>query len=95
VSDACRRPRDDDRTRAILRAVGIREAVSGIGILTASNPVGWRWARVAGDLMDLSLLSVALARKPARPERIAAALAAVSGVTALDVWAGLRLTSRA
>jgi uncharacterized membrane protein len=95
VSDACRRARTDERTRAILRAVGIREAVSGIGILAQARPVGWLWARVAGDVMDLALLGVALTRKPARPERVAAALSAVAGITVLDVWTSLRMTSRA
>src|SRR5581483_2940395 len=39
---------------ATLRLVGIREITAGVGLLTAPEAPGWRWARVAGDLMDLA-----------------------------------------
>lgn len=73
----------------LLRAVGLRELVSGIGILTNRQPGGWLWARVAGDLMDLALLRMAFAKRRASPLRLTAATAAVAGVTTLDVCCSL------
>lgn len=67
-----------------LRLLGARELASGIGIL--SNPISpaGAWSRVAGDAMDLSLLGLALASANGTRARIAAATAAVAGVTAAD-----------
>src|SRR5688500_3178866 len=48
--------RDDDRTRDAMRAVGVRELATGIGILLQRRPTGWVGLRVAGDAMDLALL---------------------------------------
>jgi uncharacterized membrane protein len=73
----------------VLRAVGLRELASGIGILTNPQPGGWLWARVAGDLMDLALLRMAFARRDASPLRLSAASAAVAGVAVLDVRCSL------
>jgi uncharacterized membrane protein len=66
--------------------LGVREITSGIGILGTSVPRNAVRARVAGDLMDLGLLGLALvtSRGSERP-RVLAATAAVAGVTALDV----------
>ncbi len=45
------------RSRLILPAIGVREIISGIGILRARRPLPlWLWTRVAGDLADLGLL---------------------------------------
>src|SRR4051794_27792282 len=41
------------RRSASLPFMGIREIVSGVGILTSKKPSGWLWARLAGDVMDL------------------------------------------
>jgi len=76
---------DNEQTRGTLRLLGLREMTSGIGILTQPRPAGWVWSRVAGDVMDLSLLGSALTTGDARKDRVAAATAAVAGVTALDL----------
>ena len=68
----------------LVRALGVREIASGVGILTSGGRREWLWSRVAGDAIDLSLLAVAL---PKAPGRVGGALAAVAGVTALDVVA--------
>jgi uncharacterized membrane protein len=73
----------------------VREVVSGVGILAQPRPAGWVWARVGGDLMDLAYLGTALTSEGARRERLAAAIAAVGGVTALDVMCGERLSANA
>jgi uncharacterized membrane protein len=83
-------PQDAD-TRAVLRAVGLREIVTGVGLLSRRRPAGWLWARAGGDVMDLALLGAALRSDQADRPRIAAAAAAVIGVMALDVRGGEQL----
>jgi uncharacterized membrane protein len=85
--------RDDDRNRWTLRAMGVREVVSGVGILAQPRPTGWVWGRVGGDLLDLAYLSTALSSNRARRGRVTAAIAAVVGVTALDVLCAQRLSA--
>ena len=75
---------DDDATKKTLFALGLREITSGIGILTGTQPTGWTWSRVGGDLMDLALLGKAMSSDDSNRTRVAAATAAVLGVTALD-----------
>jgi uncharacterized membrane protein len=79
------------RSPTLMRLVGTRELAAGIGILTQSDRAPWLWSRVVGDTFDLAALSVALARG-GRRGRAGVALAAVAGVTALDVLAAARLT---
>jgi uncharacterized membrane protein len=83
--------RDDENTRDVLRVVGVREIASGIGILTEPRPAGWVWSRVAGDVMDLALLGAAMSSRCAEKERLAAATAAVAGITALDLYCSQEL----
>ncbi|HEX8089368.1 MAG TPA: SRPBCC family protein [Blastocatellia bacterium] len=77
----------------LFRVLGLREIASGIGILTQRRPAGWVWSRVAGDVMDLSLLGAALASDDSDKGRLAAATAAVVGVTALDVFDARQLSN--
>jgi uncharacterized membrane protein len=83
---------DDDRTRDVLRGIGLREVVQGVGILTQPRPAPWLWSRVAGDVMDLALLGRALGSDQAQRDRVTAAAAAVAGVTALDIYASQQMT---
>lgn len=78
---------------AIMRMVGVREIVTGLGMLSERAPGAWAWARVAGDAIDLALLGAATSSPDADPRRIAAATAGVLGVTALDVYSGKRLAA--
>jgi uncharacterized membrane protein len=77
----------------IIRMLGVRGIVTGLGMLTQRAPGNWAWARVAGDAMDLALLGAAASSPDADPRRIAAATAGVLGVAALDAYAGQRLRS--
>src|SRR5204862_1068288 len=43
-----------------VRACGIREIATGIGILASRNPTPWVWARVAGDALDAATIGAAL-----------------------------------
>jgi uncharacterized membrane protein len=87
--------RDSERNRRLLRAMGLREITSGLGILTRPASASWMWSRVAGDAIDLSLLGTALASDEHERGRTAAATAAVLGVAALDVVCAQRLSEGA
>lgn len=95
----------DDHHENILRMLGAREIASGIGIIGRPKPTGFMWSRVAGDAMDLSLLGAALAQHDGRPaafkqfrdterRRLTIAMAAVAGITVLDLLVSLRLSQR-
>jgi uncharacterized membrane protein len=70
----------------IFALLGLREIASGIGILRKRQTADWLWARVAGDVMDLSLLGAALASDESKTLKVEATAAAVLGITALDVF---------
>jgi hypothetical protein len=69
----------------LLRTLGAREAVTGLGILANRRPVLSLWGRVAGDVMDLAVLGTALKSNRARRNRILGATAMVLGVGVLDL----------
>lgn len=75
---------------AVVRALGVREIASGVGILSQRRSAPWLWARVAGDAMDLMLLGAAARVATAQRRRLGLAAAAVAGVAALDVIASMR-----
>jgi uncharacterized membrane protein len=77
--------------RRLVRLFGAREIASGVGILTQEQPANWVWSRVGGDVMDLAALGLAVGTPSAAPRRLAAAAAAVAGVTALDLMCGQEL----
>lgn len=74
----------DSRGQRLVRACGVREIASGLGLLSQRQPAAWAWSRIAGDIMDVAALSAAFTLPSASRERIAAATAIVAGVTALD-----------
>lgn len=77
-----------------LRIVGIREILSGVGLLTQPDASGWRWTRVAGDVMDLALLGKSATQEGSDRNKIARTAMAVLGVTAVDVAAGVQSRAR-
>jgi uncharacterized membrane protein len=84
--------RRDTVTDATVRSLGAREIAHGISILAQPDRARWLWSRVAGDAVDLSVLGSAMAKDDADRRRIAAATAAVVGVTVLDILAAQRLS---
>ncbi|MGE5651367.1 MAG: SRPBCC family protein [Bacillota bacterium] len=78
------------QSSGMLRAFGVRELASGIGILSQRRRQTWLWARVAGDAMDLALLGTAARSATSQRRRLALTAAAVTGVAALDVLAGMK-----
>ena len=73
--------------RLLVRLVGLRELSVVPGLLTGSAPAGWLAARVAGDLMDLALLTRGLGARGAHRGRLGAALGVVGTTLALDAAA--------
>jgi hypothetical protein len=76
----------------MLRAYGLREIVSGVGILTSEDPSAWMWARVAGDALDIATLAAHYDDDNRRRRNVGLALANVAAVTLLDVLAARELT---
>jgi len=73
---------------------GAREIISGLGILSEDRPAFWLWTRVLGDAMDLALLADAWRKADDEGrQRLAKAVAAVAGVTVLDVVNSLQLSA--
>jgi len=81
----------ENRNRALMRTLGLRELATGVAILTRQDPSPWIKARVGGDLMDLALLGAAMRAEGAERGRLLGATAAVLGVTALDLACSARL----
>jgi len=77
---------------ALVRAYGVREIVTGIGLLTASDPAPWLWGRVAGDALDLATLTMVPAESR-KHRNVGIALANVAAVTAVDVLCAKQLSA--
>ncbi|KQT82119.1 hypothetical protein [Methylobacterium sp. Leaf466] len=75
----------------LVRAYGVREVATGVGIVTAEDPTPWIWGRIAGDALDLATLAAAYEGN-SRKDNLLIAAAAVAGVTALDAICADRLT---
>ncbi len=76
----------------LFRLMGIREIGSGIAILSQEQPAGAVWSRVAGDMLDLALLSTQLDSNNPDREKTLAATMSVLGVTAVDLYTAKRLS---
>ena len=86
---------DTRRTRLVLRALGVRELLAGVGLLTQPRSGTWLWSRVIGDAMDLALLGDGFSKRRAQRGRLIAATAAVAGVTAIDALSAARQSRHA
>jgi hypothetical protein len=83
----------EERTQ-LIRAYGVREIVTGVGILSQDDPTPWMWGRVGGDALDLGTLAMGLGRSNPERGNVALAFATVAGVTALDVFCAQALSAR-
>ena len=81
--------------RVVTRLVGVRELGVVPGLLTDSRPVGWLAARVVGDIIDLAMLSRARRAEDTNRGAVTAAMAAVTGIFAIDLGAAIAARSDA
>ena len=86
--------RPTDKARNTMRAIGMREIASGMGILSGKRQADWLWSRVAGDAMNLALLGRAAVGDRDERERNTTAMLAVAGFAALDILAATRVGNR-
>ena len=69
----------------LMRALGVREMLTGVGILSRRKPApALLWGRVAGDVMDMALLGKAFSDRSRTRTQIAVAAGMVAAVGALD-----------
>ncbi len=84
----------DTSHHGILRALGVRELLHGVGILTEDRPTGQLsagiWARVFGDVLDTALLGLA-ATKTKRPSSFAAVAAVVGAIGVADLYCAVKV----
>jgi len=78
----------------VVRALGAREIGHGISVLAAPDRQEPVWSRVVGDAIDLAVLFSALRSDESDEGRISGAIAAIAGVTAVDVFCATRLGQR-
>lgn len=83
----------DTASTATLQTFGAREVANGLAILAQPDKAAWLWSRVGGDALDVSYLAAGFADERTDSGRLAAAMAAVLGVTALDVLCATQLNS--
>jgi uncharacterized membrane protein len=82
---------DSPPARATVPLLGARELLHGALLLRGRDAAAWTWTRVAGDAMDLTLLGRATARRRGwRRRRALAVTAAITAITAADVYAAVR-----
>jgi hypothetical protein len=72
-------------SEVLIRACGLREVVSGVGLVRARNRAPWIWSRVGGDVLDVAVLMAGLRGKNRQKRNVALMLAAVGAITALDL----------
>src|SRR3954462_1751288 len=68
----------------ILRALGVREIMHGVDILSHDNPTPGVWARVAGDMLDGVMLGLA-AKKSRNLKGLMCVAAAVLPIVVVDM----------
>lgn len=78
----------------LMRALGLREIATGLGMLSLPGSPAGPGARVAGDAMDLAVIGLASGLGRGTRSRRIVALLAVAGVMALDVYATRRAAAR-
>ena len=83
---------DTKLTRRVIRGLGVRECGHGAALFGGPNALVW--TRVVGDILDLTLLSVGVARRGrGRRRRGTIAGIALAEIGAVDLYTALRATS--
>ena len=81
----------NEKHSSYLPLLGVREIAHGVGILKSTKPTAGVWTRVGGDAIDLAFLGKVFADETTNKSRLAVALGAVAGVTALDLICAKKL----
>ncbi|MCR0981747.1 hypothetical protein [Roseomonas populi] len=76
----------------VLRAYGVREVANGVAILANPASAPLLWARVGGDVLDVATLVGTPSYGAAERRNVKIAVAAVLGVTLLDILCATRLS---
>ena len=71
----------------VIRACGLREIATGVGILLADDPKPWIYGRIGGDALDLAGLGWSIEHGN-EPANAAIAAGAVAGITAPELRQG-------
>ena len=80
-----------DGYETLVRLYGAREIATGLAILTSHDATPWVWGRVAGDAADIG--TVAAGADDPKGPRTLLSLAALAGVTAVDVVCAIGLAN--
>jgi hypothetical protein len=75
----------------LIALYGLREIISGIGLVAARDPMPWVWARVGGDALDLGTLATGVSERNPERNGALAGLLMVVGITAIDLALAGRL----
>lgn len=81
-----------DRHAKYLPLLGAREIAHGVGIMKSTKPTTAVWTRVGGDAIDLAFLGSAFTDSDTNKLRLGGAVAAVAGVTFLDLICAQKLS---
>jgi hypothetical protein len=76
------------RQAGIIRAFGVRELVSGAGLIARPRASANAWGRVAGDVIDLTALAAVLRTPDTRKKAAWGGVTFVAGALLADVLAG-------
>ena len=78
----------------LIRAYGLREIATGVGILASRDPAPWVWGRIGGDVLDMATVATGIAGRRPRTGNAALALLLLAGVGALDLLCAQQLSRR-
>lgn len=71
----------------LIAGYGAREIAAGVGLLATDAHKPWLLARIGGDALDIGTLALGLRDDNPQRQQVLIALAAVLGVTLLDIVA--------
>jgi hypothetical protein len=77
----------------LIRGFGMREVANGVAILAAPASAPLLWARVGGDALDLATLAGTPSYGARERSNVKLAIAAVAGITLLDILCATRLST--
>jgi len=80
---------DHNPNHVVQRLLGVREIVTGTGVLFGDNTSGWMWGRVAGDVMDITIVGGQLAGRLGTRSRLIGTLVFLTGVLVYDAKVAL------